>query len=306
MIEDHISNVIDTGMDMASHTTTTMSAHKPIYLTLKATPATRNYPTMEPPLPMELSIERTPDGLIDRNIDQWESHPSPELAERFLLQIEQQAAKAITKQSNDSHHMYRNKPHGWSPTQVVLYAQLVEIRRRLFGLTGRQQWRRSEVKPGIVDLIKHWRKQIRKYATHTEARLIQVSMTPDQLAQQPIEFFTRSTMDDMIHEVNSHLHYARRARLRAELNIMIRKREERFQAGKIKSVLNSVLKKEQNRFNYSKLSLANGTTATNPEQIQNDELTSRNGMTPNHLYPSLTTSTTTLTFGAIPNYNETF
>jgi hypothetical protein len=135
---------------------------------------------------------------------------------------------------------------------VVLYAQLaalVEIRRRLFGLTGRQQWRRSEVKPGIVNLIGHWRnKQMRKYATHIEARLNQVSMTPDQLIQQPIEFFTRSTMDDMIHEVNSHLHYARRARLRAELNIMIRKREERFQAGKVKSVLNSVLKREQNRF----------------------------------------------------------
>jgi hypothetical protein len=89
---------------------------------------------------MELSIERTPDGdyvrteaceamniaverLIDRNIGQWESHPSPELTEQFLLQIEQQAAKAVTtKQSNDRHHMYRNKPHGWSPTtQVVLY-----------------------------------------------------------------------------------------------------------------------------------------------------------------------------------------
>jgi hypothetical protein len=51
---------------------------------------------------------------------------------------------------------------------------------------------------------------------------------------------------------------------------MIRKREERFQTGKVKSVLNSVLKKEQNRFNYSKLSLANGTTATNPEHIQNE------------------------------------
>jgi hypothetical protein len=62
-----------------------MSARKPIYLTPKATPATRNYPTIEPPLPMELSIERTPEGdyvrteaceamniavkrLIDRNI----------------------------------------------------------------------------------------------------------------------------------------------------------------------------------------------------------------------------------------------
>jgi hypothetical protein len=95
--------------------------------------------------------------------------------------------------------MYRNKPHGWSPTtQVVLYAQLaalVEIRGRLFEITGRQQWRRSEVKPGIVDLIGHWRKRMRKYATHIEARLTQVSMTPDQLAQQPIEFFTCSTMN---------------------------------------------------------------------------------------------------------------
>jgi hypothetical protein len=36
---------------------------------------------------------------------------------------------------------------------------------------------------------------MRKYATHIEARLIQVSMTSDQLAQQPIEFFTRSTMN---------------------------------------------------------------------------------------------------------------
>jgi hypothetical protein len=76
-------------------------------------------------------------------------------------------------------------------------------------------------------------------------------------------------MDDMTHEVFSHLHYARRARLRAELNIMIRKREERFQAGKVKSV-STVLKNEQNRFNCSKLSLANGMTAKNPQQIQNE------------------------------------
>jgi hypothetical protein len=82
MIEDHISNVIDIGMDIAPHTTT-MSAHKPIYLTLKATPA------IEPPLPMELSIERAPDGdyvrteacetmniaVIDRNIDQGSHIP---------------------------------------------------------------------------------------------------------------------------------------------------------------------------------------------------------------------------------------
>ena len=111
---------------------------------------------------------------------------------------------------------------------------------------------------------------MRKYMHHIEARLIQVSMTPDQLVYQPIEFFTRSTMDDMIHEVNSHLHYARRARLRAELNILIRKREERFQAGKIKSVLTSVLKKEQNRFNYSRLALSDGSVVTDPQQIQTE------------------------------------
>jgi hypothetical protein len=123
-----------------------------------------------------------------------------------------------------------------------------------------------EVKQGITDLTSHWKKQMRKYMHHTEAHLTQVSMTPDEFECQPIEFFTRFTMDDMIHEVNSHLHYARRARLRAELNLLIRKREESFQAGKVKSVLTSVLKKEQNRFNYSKLTIADGSVVTNPEK----------------------------------------
>jgi hypothetical protein len=46
----------------------------------------------------------------------------------------------------------------------------------------------------------------------------------------------------MIHEVKSHLHYARRARMRLELKrLIINRREERFQTGKIKSVLNSVI-----------------------------------------------------------------
>jgi hypothetical protein len=50
------------------------------------------------------------------------------------------------------------------------------------------------VKYGISDLTAHWLKQMRKYLNHVEARLIQVSMTPDQLVNQPEKFFTRSTM----------------------------------------------------------------------------------------------------------------
>jgi hypothetical protein len=136
MTEAHLTLVQNTGIDIASHTFN-MSAHKPIFITLKAQPATKHYPYIEPPLPAELSIERSPEGdyvcteastamnaavekLITTNMEQWEAHPSPELAERFLLQIEQQAANAVAKQKNDKHHLFRNKTHGWSPTQVVL------------------------------------------------------------------------------------------------------------------------------------------------------------------------------------------
>lgn len=251
--EAHMAKVLDTGMDISAHTFT-ISAHKPIYMTLAGSPTIRHHSPIEPPLPSELSIQRKPDGdyvrteesnamndavdkVITNNMDQWEANKTPDLAERFLLQIEQQAAKAVAKKTNDRHHLFRNKPHGWSPTQVVLYAQLaslVEVRRRLFGLQGRQRWRRSEVPNGLRNLTQHWYRMAQKYLHNTEARLIQVGMSPDQLQKQPIEFFTRSNMDEMIHEVNSHLHYARRARLRTELREAIRRREEKFQAGKIK------------------------------------------------------------------------
>ena len=90
MSEAHMTLVINTGIDIGSRTFA-MSAHKPIYITLQAQPSSRNFPTIDPPLPAELSIERTPDGeyvrtetcdamneavdyLIDRNMEQWEAH----------------------------------------------------------------------------------------------------------------------------------------------------------------------------------------------------------------------------------------
>jgi hypothetical protein len=53
---------------------------------------------------MNAAVEK----LIASNWEQWEANPSPELAERLHLQMEQQAAKAVAKRGNDKHHMFRN------------------------------------------------------------------------------------------------------------------------------------------------------------------------------------------------------
>ena len=284
----YIHNVfIDIGSD-----TLQLSAHKPLGVDILTQPKLEDNltPPLDPPLPVELQINRDDSGqlmesiaskamnrrlkqFVSESFEQWQDNPSSGLADRMLFQINKLSTETIRKSNNDQHHKYKGKPHGWSPEQVILYAQLaalVEIRRRMYGLSGRTQWTRQQVKKGIHSITSNWRnllKQFKKDPTH--CRLF-VGFTPNELENAPPERLTRSLLDDMIETVNSHLHYARRKQMRETISDRIHARERAFATKKIKKVLNSVLQKNTPRFNYNSVSTQNGKVVTDPKEIQKE------------------------------------
>ena len=92
--------------------------------------------------------------------------------------------------------------------------------------------------------------------------------TPKELIEANPEDLTRSLLDDMIHQVNGHLHYARRTMMRAQISEAVRQREAAFQARKVKKVLRSVLQKPVLRFNYKSVTTLEGEIITDQEEIQ--------------------------------------
>ena len=284
-----INHVLNTFTDISADASS-LSAHRPIGACINICPKTSVtfYPTIDPPTPVELTIERGEEGYVktDASIamnkrleryvmdnQDWKTARTVGTAERLLLQLNTLAAGEVAKGQRDQQHRFRGKPHGWSPEQVVLYAQLaalVEIRRRMYGLNGRRQWRHHQVRSGIQELTQHWSDMLRKHKCNPNSADIYVGFTPKELIEASPRTLTRSLLDDMIHQVNGHLHYARRAQLRANVKDALREREAAFQSKKIKSVLNRVLQRPTPRFNYRSVRKDNGDIITNPEEIQSE------------------------------------
>jgi hypothetical protein len=244
-------------------------------------------PIPDPPLPTELAIQKDENNeyvasparvamnecmakFLDKNYAEREENCDCGSAERMLYQMSKNSAIAVAKVTNTMHHLKRKKPKVWSPMQ--LYAQLsalVEIRRRIYGLSGRRQWRKDEIRPGIQLLTERWYGLTKKYRRNLEGvQEHRIGMDPLELRSLLPEALTRAMLDDMIHQVNSHLHYARRAKMRLDIKESLRVREEKYQQKKYRQVLNSVLKRSTNRYSYKSITKKDGTTTCKPEEIQ--------------------------------------
>ena len=211
--------------------------------------------------------------LLELNHERWEREKTPGLADRLLKQMCTMSAQAVGKRQRDQQHRFRGKPHGWSHKQLILYAQLaamVEMRRRLFGLAGRTAWRKQHVRGGIVGLTQHWRDLIRKYPETALDPNTRVGIGPWELERMEIKDLTRTLLDDQIKQIDNQLHYARRAKVRADINEAIREREAKFHANKIRPVLNSVLQKSRMQFTYRTVTKENGEVETDPVEIQRE------------------------------------
>lgn len=288
MTKEDLSLVRTTSIDISSYTLS-LSAHKPIALGLTFSKETQVEPIPDPPLPNELAIQKDEnneyvaspardamndcmDRFLDKNFSKWDEDRECGSADRMLYQMSKKSAIAVAKVMNTEHHLKRKKPKGWSPMQLVLYAQLsalVEIRRRIYGLSGRRQWRKEEVRSGIQILSEKWYSLTKKYRKNLVGiQEHRIGIDPVELRSLPIEALSRAMLDDMIHQVNSHLHYARRAKMRLDIKESLRLREEKYQQKKYRQVLNSVLKRSTNRYSYKSITRKDGTITYQPEEIQ--------------------------------------
>ena len=127
---------IDIGSD-----TLQLSAHKPLGVDILTHSRLEDNltPTLDPPLPVELQMNRDDSGqlmesiaskamnrrlnqFVSESFEQWQKNPSSGLADRMLFQINKLSTETVRESNNDQHHnKYKGKPHGWSPEQVILY-----------------------------------------------------------------------------------------------------------------------------------------------------------------------------------------
>jgi hypothetical protein len=163
---------------------------------------------------------------------------------------------------------FKGKPHGWSPTQVVLYAKLdalITIRRRLFSLHKSVKWTHSNAAMGVRNATHHWRKERARYLNRGLDLAHENGCSIQQLRSMPLFQLTHGFMDGEIQAVSNQLHFVKRKRLRNEISAAIAKRQARFEAGGIRAVLDSVLQRIQrrtNRFDYSRVYRTDGSAVT--------------------------------------------
>jgi hypothetical protein len=199
MSPNDVTWVAETGIDIEAHTQQ-MSAHKPIYIKVKFEHNIPHESPPDPPLPSELKLSRDEHGtlvhskeceamndkvgrFIEREFGKWKEHPMAGSAERLLYQMETISAQAVAEEDRKKAHLFRGKPRGWSPLQILLYAQLgalVEIKRCLFGLHGKRQWRPAEVARGIKHITKYWRQLQNEYKDNLETVQDEMPLSPSQ------------------------------------------------------------------------------------------------------------------------------
>jgi hypothetical protein len=115
---------------------------------------------------IELNIDRGADQTyvnaanirtLNEKLEDWcdrvaTPNPTAAQADRNLLQLSILTTRLVAEQISLTQNKFKGKPHGWSPTQVVLYAKLdalITIRRRLFDLHHAVQWTYHNVAKGI-------------------------------------------------------------------------------------------------------------------------------------------------------------
>jgi hypothetical protein len=142
MTKDDMSLVRSAWIDISLYTLS-LSAHKPIALELKLIREAQVEPIPDPPLPNELAIQKDENNeyvdsparvamneciekFLDKNYAKWEENRDCGSAERMLYQMSKNSAIAVAKVTNTKHHLKRKEPKGWSPMQLVLYAQKPE------------------------------------------------------------------------------------------------------------------------------------------------------------------------------------
>ena len=270
----------------------TLSDHKPIGVVLAfSPPEKRPEKHPEPPAPVELSQardEKDKKKFVKQHvIDQMnkallqfqENNPddidtmTPAKASRLLQQISMLSTQEVRKCDNEVHAHFKNKPHGWSPTEVVLHTQLmalVEIRRRIFGMHRRTKWTRNEIMPGIMHFTERWKDSVQKYLHNGFELVNSVGMSRERMIKQHPAYFTRAVLDEEIHQLCQSLQYVKRRRLRMLINDAIRARETKFAAGKLKPVLRSVMQKEFNRYDYKALLKEDGSVIRSPKLIHSE------------------------------------
>ena len=115
-------------------------------------------------------------------------------------------------------------PHGWSPEVVVLTlakSTLIEIRRRLSGLSGRQQWTtHTQVTSGIRHLCDLWKGHLSDMARSKAQLTHLLDLTdkgPDYWQEIP-PLFLYTDLTTEIKQLGKLLHGRRRAELRVTLH----------------------------------------------------------------------------------------
>ena len=164
----------------------------------------------EPPVVVELNLSKDEERylyehtiekgnsstreVLNQCMESWKSAPTAEAADKILVKAQEAMYQGVAEDVRNTHQRFKNKPHGWSPTQMILHAQLaaiVEIRRRMFGVRGRKQWRHKEVQRGKWQVTKYWRDQRRKYKIQDQDLTQVVGLSPELCIKLP-GFLTRS------------------------------------------------------------------------------------------------------------------
>jgi hypothetical protein len=228
---------------------------------------------------VELNIDRGVDSsyinsaniaALNKKLERWcDRTDTPTLtavqADRNLLQLSLMTTRIVAEQIALTQKKFKGKPHGWSPTQVVLYAKLdalITIRRRLFGLHKSVKWTHSNAAMGIRNATHHWRKERARHLNRGLDLTHENGCSIQQLRSMPLFQLTHGFMDGEIQAVSNQLHFVKRKRLRNEISAAIAKRQARFEAEGIRAVLDSVLQRRTNRFDYSRVYRTDGSAVT--------------------------------------------
>ena len=263
-----------------------LSDHRPIGVMLSTGPPTElaAVPLLNISRIIELNIDRGADmtyvnaanikALNDRLEDWCDRVATPDLtaeqADRNLLHLSTLTTRFVAEQNALTQSKFKGKPHGWSPTQVVLYAKLdalITIRRRLYGLHHSVQWTHQNVARGIKHATHNWKRERAKYLHRGFDQAHDGGCSVTQLRLMPITGMTMDFMDGEIQMVSNQLHFVKRKRLRSEISEAIARRQVAFEAGGIRAVLDSVLQRRTSRFDYSKVYAADGTVITGGEAV---------------------------------------
>ena len=226
--------------------------HRPIAIEIEVNPQVEGEDNQfEPPVVVDLNLSKDEERylyehtiakgnsstkeVLDQYMETWRSAPTAVEADRILVKAQEAMYQGVAEDVRNTHQRFKNKPHGWSPTQMILHAQLAaiaEIRRRIYVLGGRKQWRHKEVQRGVWHVTKYWREQRRKYRTQDQDLTQIVGLSPEEMCEKLPGFFSWSWLGDQIDTLSTHLHYEIRKQKRMQISEAVRRRELRFQAGK--------------------------------------------------------------------------